>query len=190
MKRLLSMKNATSAARYFLILLIFSFLGWAMETVHVSQLAGELVDRGFLTLPFCPIYGCCLMLLYFLLGTPKQTRGILKNVTKGPWRYGIYWVFAGLVPTVMELIVGAFFDQLFDIQLWSYAHQPYNFMGYICLPMSLAWAFAITALMRFIYPLFQKLVGLLPDKTALMTGGILAAAVAVDAIVNFIFLFL
>ncbi len=190
MKKWFSKETAPVLSRYFIILLIFSFLGWVMETVHVSQLAGELVDRGFLLLPFCPIYGCCLMLLYFLLGTPKQTRGILKGVTAGPWRYAIYWIFAGLVPTVMELIVGAFFDQLFDIQLWSYAHQPYNFMGYICLPMSLAWAFAITALMRFIFPLFQKLTDRFSDRVAVVTASVLAVAIAVDFSVNFLLLFL
>ncbi len=188
MKQLLNKEMAPVWARYFLILLIFSFLGWGMETIHVSDLAGELVDRGFLTLPFCPIYGCCLMLLYFLLGTPNQTRGLLKNVKPGPWRYLIYWVFAGLVPTAVELTVGAFFHQVFDLRLWSYEHQPYNFNGYICLPISLLWAFGITILMRVIFPMVQNLTRKLSDRGAVVLGVGMAGAVAVDFAINFAWL--
>ncbi len=180
------MKNHSNAARLFLIGILFSFLGWVMETVHVSQLAGELVDRGFLFLPLCPIYGSCLILLYLLLGTPGAPRGLLRNARPGVLRYIAYFFFAGLVPTLVELGVGAFFHQLFDIRLWSYEHQPLNFMGYICLPLSLTWAVGITAIMQLIFPLLQKLTGRLSDKTALRIALPLAGILAVDFVVSFL----
>ncbi len=176
------------AAQYFLIGIIFSFAGWLMETIHVSDLAGELVDRGFLFLPLCPIYGSCLMALYFLLGTPSAPHGILKNTTAGVGRYLLYVLFAGLVPTLAELAVGAFFHQLFDIRLWSYEHQPFNFMGYICLPISVTWAVAITVLMQFIFPLIHKLVGKLSQPVRIAAP--LAVAIACDFLINFILILL
>lgn len=61
-------------ARLFIALIIFSFAGWIWETIHVSMLAGELVDRGFLFGPICPIYGHCL----FVTRNAKETTGIIK----------------------------------------------------------------------------------------------------------------
>lgn len=38
-------------------LIIYSFLGWCCESVYCSLGRGEWINRGFLTGPFCPIYG-------------------------------------------------------------------------------------------------------------------------------------
>ncbi len=37
--------------------MIYSFLGWAMESTYVSINAKKWVNRGFINGPFCPIYG-------------------------------------------------------------------------------------------------------------------------------------
>ena len=42
---------------YFLLLMIYSFLGWVMETIYVFILTKKFVNRGFLIGPICPIYG-------------------------------------------------------------------------------------------------------------------------------------
>ncbi|MFR2786805.1 MAG: putative ABC transporter permease, partial [Blautia caecimuris] len=36
---------------------IYSFLGWVWETFYVSTKHGEFVNRGFVSGPFCTIYG-------------------------------------------------------------------------------------------------------------------------------------
>ena len=41
----------------FLQLIIYSFLVWCCESVYCSLGRGEWINRGFLTGPFCPIYG-------------------------------------------------------------------------------------------------------------------------------------
>ena len=43
---------------YFLLFIIYSFLGWIMEITVCSIEEKKLVDRGFLIGPICPIYGC------------------------------------------------------------------------------------------------------------------------------------
>jgi uncharacterized membrane protein len=62
--------------------LIFSFAGFIWETVHVSLLAKELVDRIFLFGPICPIYGTTMVIFYLLIGPPQAPKTFLKK-TKG-----------------------------------------------------------------------------------------------------------
>ena len=117
------------ASRLFLVSLIFSFAGWVWETIHVSMLAGKLVDRGFLFLPMCPIYGLTMVIAYLLIGIPRKPNGILKS-TRGKWyQYPIYSVAAITLPTLVELIVGYGCERLFHIRLWDYAHYVISVNG-------------------------------------------------------------
>lgn len=45
---------------------IYSFLGWIMESVFRSILEKKLINTGFLIGPLCPIYGfgACIMFLF------------------------------------------------------------------------------------------------------------------------------
>lgn len=65
-------KKYTRVSNCVLIFLTISFIGWAMETVYCSLLNGKFCDRGFLTLPFCTIYGFSIMAIYLLIGTPQK----------------------------------------------------------------------------------------------------------------------
>lgn len=69
-----------SFCKYFIIFLLISFIGWVWETIYVSILAGHLVDRGFLFLPICPIYGLTILCVYGLIGTPRKPMGLLKHI--------------------------------------------------------------------------------------------------------------
>lgn len=169
--------------RFFLTFFIFSFLGWAWETVYVSALGGHWVDRGFLNLPICPIYGFCIMALYALLGTPDEPHTFGKKIQGRGQRYVAYWFFAGLIPTVAELISGFFFDYCFDMRLWTYESYPLNFRGYICLPISLFWAFAVTLIMKYVFPPVQKKVNALSCKAVTCWGWALLLATAMDTVI-------
>ena len=37
--------------------MLYSFLGWVLEVVYHAVSNGEIVNRGFLNGPVCPIYG-------------------------------------------------------------------------------------------------------------------------------------
>ena len=49
-----------------------AFIGWLLETIFVSIMAGHLVDRGFLIGPLCPIYGFGALFLRLFLGVPRK----------------------------------------------------------------------------------------------------------------------
>ena len=123
---------------------LISFLAWIMETAYCSSLAGELVDRGLLILPFCPIYGLTIGVIDWLIGTPLEGGRMLKRYSPGRTRLLVYFILALLIPTIAEFITGLFFDGLLGVRLWYYAEQPFNLMGYVCLQVSLLWGVMLT----------------------------------------------
>lgn len=149
-----------------LIFLLFSFAGWLMETVTISLDAGELVDRGFLHLPFCPIYGTCIVAIHALIGEPK-TGGILLSGVKGKrTRYVLYTLLAVAIPVTAELITGVTCEKLFGIRLWDYRWHRFDFMGYISLEMAITWGVAVWVLMSLVYPRLETWVGRISPKWA------------------------
>lgn len=180
-------------ARLYFILLIFAFVGWIWETVHVSMLAGKLVDRGFLFGPICPIYGLTMVIAYLLIGMPQKPKGILRS-TEGKWyQYPLYGIAAIMLPTLVELVVGYGCERLFDIRLWDYSHYvvtvegeeiPLHFMGYIALPISLIWLVLIFVAMGFFFPVLLKLMERIPPKVTKIAATILGAIMAVDIIAS------
>ncbi|MFI3206319.1 MAG: hypothetical protein R3Y33_03640, partial [Clostridia bacterium] len=46
-----------------------------------------------------------------------------------------------LIITSIELIVGLIVNKVFFLNVWDYSTLPFNVLGQICLPFSLAWFF-------------------------------------------------
>ena len=66
----------------FLYFIIYSVLGWCMETIYCSVAERRLVPRGFLYGPLCPIYGVgVLMMICWFHG---ESRALLCG------GYGVY----------------------------------------------------------------------------------------------------
>ena len=47
--------------------LIYSMLGWLVESIYMSVCNRKLTNRGFMRGPMCPIYGVGALTVYFLL---------------------------------------------------------------------------------------------------------------------------
>ena len=57
----------------FIYLAIYSLLGWILESIYCSILFKKLTNRGFLTGPFCPIYGFgSIFILLFISFLPQN----------------------------------------------------------------------------------------------------------------------
>ena len=172
-------------SRYFLLVLILSFLGWAFETGFVWLAFGKFQDRGFMTLPFCPIYGVSLFGMYLLAGTPDEPKGVLKGVDNRVFRYLFYFLIGFIVPSLAELIVGFAFDKLFHNPLWDYSPQPLNLNGYVCLPVSLVWATLIFFFMELAFTPIKNLLGKTPVTIVRILAAFALFACIVDIVYNF-----
>lgn len=127
---------------------ILSFLGFILESLFFFIYYNQLVDRGFLTLPFCPIYGFTIIIIYLLFQTPMDSN-IFKfiKVNNKILRYVIYFLVVTIIPTLVELVVGFLFDNYFNFKLWDYSELNFNYKGYISLEFSLIWGILLLIFM-------------------------------------------
>ncbi len=182
-----------------ILFVLISFLGWCGETVYFVLRWDDFTDRGFLSLPLCTIYGCSILAIYLIIGTP--TRGRLKplfmrakkltpvlRVPAYAGLYILYFIAAALIPTVAEFVTALFFDKVFGIMLWDYSYSNFSLFGYVCLEMSVLWGVLITIAMGVIWPLLERLVLLIPPKAAKIVASAFLFLIAADFIFNFSYL--
>lgn len=170
------------AGRYFILFMEVSFWGWAVETVFFLLCYGEFHDRGFMTLPFCTIYGCSFLLLYFLIGTPEERR--LRGAGSIP-KAALYFLACALIPTGLELLTGWFFQSAFGLRLWSYESYRFHYQGYICLEYAVLWGVLIPPCMRFVFLPMKRRAFALDASCAGTVSALLAVFAAADWAVNF-----
>lgn len=124
---------------------LYSFLGWCLEEVFCTINTGQLVNRGFLNGPVCPIYGFGMVLVLLVLG------GIADNV--------LLLFFGGMLLTsALELGGGWALKRLCHTTWWDYSDQPFNIGGYVCLKFSLAWGLGCVVAVRGIHPVVASAV--------------------------------
>ena len=104
---------------YFLIFLIYSILGWIMESCYVSIRQKKFVDRGFLIGPYCPIYGLgsTIMILYL-----EQYKDNILTV----------FILGTVICSTLEYLTSYFMEKLFKASWWDYSKKKFNLNGRIC----------------------------------------------------------
>lgn len=129
----------------------FSFLGWTSEVIYTYFTHHHFVNRGFLTGPFCTIYGFGFILIFLSLNKFK------KN-------YFIFFILSIIIASLLELLTGFALDKLFNIRYWNYSSYPLNINGYICLSFSLLWGVFSLFISKFLIPLTRFSVSLIPSE--------------------------
>lgn len=185
----------SKAQRLYALALVFyfvSFIGWCGETLLFLVRFGRLRDRGFLTLPFCTIYGSCLTGMYLFAGTPQNgrlaplfakaegLRGAARPAAKCGL-YALYFLCAALLPTLAELAFGGLFSA-FGVRLWDYGYKKVHLYGLISPDQSLLWGALVTLAMRFAWEPLHAAMRLPPRVRK-------TAAIALTALTSADFLF-
>ncbi len=166
-----------------LIFLMVSCLGWIMETLACAIQFGQYLDRGFLHLPFCTIYGVCILAIDLLMGTPGEGGILLRWCQKRGLRYVLYTLLAMLIPTAAELVTGVTFEKVFGVRLWDYTWHRFDYLGYVSLEMALVWGVGVWAIMGLVYPRLEKLVARIPARWAKTVTTVTLLAIAVDWVI-------
>lgn len=50
-------------------------------------------------------------------------------------------LIGAIIVTTLELAAGLLLNEVLGLGIWDYSAMPFNFMGQICLPFSIAWFF-------------------------------------------------
>lgn len=136
------------AEKFFEILtyfLIYSFLGWVIESIFRSIIEKKIINTGFLKGPICPIYGIGALIMSFVLD------GLSNNL--------IYLFIASMIIlTIWEYIVGVFLEKTFHTKYWDYSDHKINFQGRICLTNSIYWGILGVVFVKYIHPFMQEII--------------------------------
>ncbi len=182
-------KNHQTLFGYIWIFAGMALFGWCFEKLGrwLVYPGDPIRDRGFLTLPFCPIYGTCVCIIGFFAGSPSAPSRFLQPLWERSqrWpkplrmvlRFALYFLAVTLVATAVELFAGLLFKAA-GIPLWNYSERWGNLFGVICPTYSLLWGVAGTALMSVIWRPICELLDRIPRK-----------ALSVVAVVLFCILF-
>ena len=149
--------------------LIYSCIGWCLEVSYAAATTGQLVNRGFLNGPVCPIYGFGMVIVLFALT---------------PFAHSTLALYIGgvILPSALELVGGWALYKLYHTRWWDYSDYPFNIGGYICLEFSLLWGVGTLIVMKLVHPIIADAVALIPPLVGLILMFLLYAIYAADTI--------
>lgn len=147
--------------------IIYSFLGWCLESVYKTIILKKPTNSGFLYGPFCPMYGIGAIIM--ILASQLSNNAI------------IIFIMAFVIFSLWEYIVAVILEKLFKTKYWDYSKLKFNIHGRVCLKNSICWGILGVLLIFFIQPFFENLVNLIPENILLYVNIILTIAILVDA---------
>lgn len=150
----------------------YCFVGWCIESTHVSIRTRKLTNRGFMRGPFLPLYG---------------SGAIMMLVVSMPFRDSIVLTYlAGCVgATILEYITGVTMEALFKVRYWDYSNQKFNFQGHICLGTTLAWGLLTILMTEIVHVPVEKLMLSIPGRILTVVTIVLTIVIAVDFALSF-----
>lgn len=148
--------------------IIYSMLGWLLESIYMSICNRKLTNRGFALSPFCPIYGFGGVAGYILL------HPFAENVI-------ILYFVGAAVATIFEFTVGKLMIRLFGELWWDYHDKPLNYKGIICLESSIAWGFYAVGIILFVN---NRVVGFI-DQYSMNIGIMICRGILIVFMIDF-----
>lgn len=161
---------------YFLLFLIYSFIGWLIEVIGKLIEKHKFINRGFLIGPICPIYGhgCLLMIL------------TLSRYKDNPLTLFICAIF---ICSLLEYFTSYFMEKIFKARWWDYSTKRFNLNGRICAETMIPFGILGTLVICVINPIFEYLLNLFNFETIKITAVVLFIIYIIDNTISLIIMF-
>ena len=156
--------------------IIYSVLGWFVESVYMSFCNHRLTNRGFAKGPFCPIYGFGAVIGYLVL-----------NPLSG--HYVTLYLTGAFLATTFEYLVGIMMQKLLGEVWWDYTEKPMNYKGIICLESTIAWGFYAIIITMFVHERVLHLIDAMDMAYGRILCIVILAIVTVDYLIRLYLLF-
>ena len=141
---LIKYEKLSTKEKVILYFLVYSFLGWCLETIYAYMVFGHFVKRGFLYGPICPIYGFGAILLILNLKNIKEDNNIAK------------FLAAMISFSIFEYLASFILETIFHQRWWDYTGAFLNLQGRICITFSLLWGIIGVLFINYIHPWIKK----------------------------------
>lgn len=126
----------------FMLFMIYSVLGWILESSCTVIVTKKFSNRGFLMGTYCPIYGVGVILILSLL----------KRYQSEPL---VLFVMSIVICSLLEYTTSFLMEKIFKNRWWDYSNKKFNINGRICLetmiPFGLIGTFIFYGLNPFIF---------------------------------------
>ena len=163
-------------AKFFEILIyfiIYSFLGWIMESTFRSIKENKIINTGFLKGPFCPIYGFGAIIMFLFLDQFENKPILL-------------FFIAMITLTIWEYLVGVLLEKIFKTKYWDYSNHKFNLQGRICLINSIYWGVLGVIFVKYIHPCIQGLISKVDIQILYYISSTVTVVFLVDMIASII----
>ncbi|MEG1847242.1 MAG: putative ABC transporter permease [Lachnospiraceae bacterium] len=157
----------TDMYHLFAYFIIYSILGWLVESIYMSLCNKKLTNRGFATSPFCPIYGFGGVGCYILLSP------LADHVIR-------LYICGAVLATLFEYLTAKLMIRLFGEVWWDYKDKPYNYKGIICLESTIAWGFYAIGIVKFLNGFIMSQVNRYSMSQGIILGRIIIMVVLID----------
>ena len=129
---------------YILYFIIYSFIGWILDTGYRSLLVKEFAPNAVTIFPFTPIYGFGALLILLIYPAIQHLNVFLQ-----------FLLFA-VILTLLEYLGGVLTLHFLGRRLWDYSYMPLNFQGHISLLHALFWGALALLFVTYIHPPIQQ----------------------------------
>ena len=150
---------------------IYSFLGWVLESIVRTICERKIINTGFLIGPFCPIYGFGAIIMILFLNQYKNNIILL-------------FIVSVIALSLWEYIVGVLLEKFFHTKYWDYSNHKFNFKGRICLTNSIAWGILGVLFINYIHPFIIQVIGYMNFTYLAIGASIIALILLIDAIIS------
>lgn len=157
---------------YFLFFIIYSIIGWIVESLYVSINTKKIVNRGFLIGPLCPIYGygAILIILYI-----EQYKENILTV----------FILGLVICAFLEYITSYLMEKIFKARWWDYSNRKCNLNGRVCLQNATLFGLGGLIIIYITQPIIEKTIYKIPLKILIPIAIISFIILLIDTITSF-----
>ena len=137
---------------YFLLFIIYSFIGWLLELAFSYIQLKKVVNRGFLIGPYCPIYGAGCLLLIILLSDYADNILVL-------------FALSIIVCSLLEYFTSLIMEKIFNLRWWDYSNMRFNINGRICLETMVPFGIIGVLVVKYFNPWLLSIINLVDSQT-------------------------
>ena len=155
-----------------LLFFVFSFVGWCIEVILKYRQFHRFINRGFLTGPWLPIYGCgAVLITVSVLGIGGFESSI-----------GTTFVISFFVCGFVEYLASYLLEMRYHARWWDYSKKPMNLNGRVWIGNLILFGLGGIAIIELANPILYELF----SKMNLAIRSVLASCLSLIFITDFI----
>ena len=152
---------------------IFSFFGWVASSFRSLLLEKKFSNNGFLTSPFCPMYGFSAVICYTALKPFENSKLIL-------------FIGSTLILSALMVVVGVLVEKTLKFKPWDFSSSKFSIGNYITFPYALFLGLLGMLIVGLIIPVLRTAVEAIPFWVSLILVLCFCGIIVIDYVFSMI----